>query len=240
MGVYKKNNRWYADYYVDGKRKREVVKIEGIPPDKVNRQDALKFLHIKKAEVAQGTYVAQKAKPVLFDKIAHAFIEGYSKANKKSWTRDVTSCRALGAYFGGKKLTQITPWTVDKYKLKRLKDNTRFRTPVAKATINRELACLKTMLSYAVGEGWLMSNPLNGYKLFQEPPKKFRVVSEDEFARVYKEASEFLKPILITAVNTGMRMREILSLRWVNVNLRDGNIFVEETKSGDSRFIPIN
>ena len=31
MGVYKKENRWYIDYYQpDGKRKREVVTITGI------------------------------------------------------------------------------------------------------------------------------------------------------------------------------------------------------------------
>jgi len=31
MGVYKKENRWYIDYYQpDGKRKRDVVSISGV------------------------------------------------------------------------------------------------------------------------------------------------------------------------------------------------------------------
>ncbi len=31
MGVYKKENRWYIDYYQpDGKRKREVITIPGL------------------------------------------------------------------------------------------------------------------------------------------------------------------------------------------------------------------
>lgn len=33
MGVYKKNNRWYIDYYLPtGKRKRETVTIKGVDP----------------------------------------------------------------------------------------------------------------------------------------------------------------------------------------------------------------
>ena len=72
---------------------------------------------------------------------------------------------------------KISPWVVDKYKSKRLKDDSRFNKPIALATINRELACLKTMLIFAVKEGWLSKNPLSGYKLFGEKPKKFRAIT---------------------------------------------------------------
>ncbi|MDA2919924.1 hypothetical protein MYX76_10595 [Desulfobacterota bacterium AH_259_B03_O07] len=49
MAVYKKNNRWYIDYYLpDGKRKRETVTIPGVDPQHINRQDALKALSIRK------------------------------------------------------------------------------------------------------------------------------------------------------------------------------------------------
>lgn len=140
MGVYKKNNRWYIDYYLpSGKRKREVVTIKGIPAEHINRQDALKALNIRKAQIAEGKFdiIQTKTKPILFEKLVNAFIEDYSKGNKKSWTRDVTSCNVLGLYFGGKKLAQITPWQVDKYKSKRLKDISRLGKPVSRATVNR-------------------------------------------------------------------------------------------------------
>jgi integrase len=111
---------------------------------------------------------------------------------------------------------------------------------LSKATINRELACLKKMLTYAVGEKWLNANPLKGYKLFQERPNKVRVVSNKEFQSVYDSASEFLKPILVTAYNTGMRRSEILKLRWDNVNLSEDYITIEDSKNGESRHIPVN
>ena len=242
MAVYKKDNRWYIDYYLpNGRRKREVVTIKGIDPKYITRQDALKALSIRKALMAEGKFdIVQTLNPILFDKLVNAFIEDYSKVNKKSWKRDRTSCRALLGYFGGKKLTQITPWHVDKYKSKRLKDISRFNRPLTKASINRELACLKTMLNYAVGEGWLPSNPISGYKLFRERLNKLRVVSRDEFDRVYNTASELLQPILVMAYNTGMRRSEILYLKWENVSLSEGYIRVEETKNDESRIIPIN
>jgi len=71
MGVYKKENRWYIDYYLpNNKRKREVVTIPGVDPKHINREDAKKALSIRKAEIAQGKFdIAQTKKPVSFEKI---------------------------------------------------------------------------------------------------------------------------------------------------------------------------
>ena len=77
-------------------------------------------------------------------------------------------------------------------------------------------------------------------KLFRENPKNFRTVSNEEFKDVYKNTSESLKPIIVTAINTGMRRGEILSLKWENVKLDKGYILVDETKNNEQRYIPIN
>ncbi|MHC4270150.1 MAG: site-specific integrase [Planctomycetota bacterium] len=46
--------------------------------------------------------------------------------------------------------------------------------------------------------------------------------------------------MVTTALNTGMRRGEILSLKWEQVDLRHGFISLEDTKSGEGREIPIN
>jgi len=241
MGVRKIGLRWWLDFYQNGKRVRESVTIPGKEPKDVTKTEALKALAIRKAELATGKFdIVQTRKQYPFDRVIKSFLENYSKPNKKSYGRDVVASKPLLKFFKGKKLSFINSWQVDKYKSRRLKTISRYQKPISKATINRELAFLKTMLSYAIKRGWLGANPLTGYKLYKEKLNKLRTLNKDEFQSFYNEASELLKPILITAYYTGMRKSEILNLKWDNVNLKEGYILVEDTKNEESRIIPIN
>jgi integrase len=49
-----------------------------------------------------------------------------------------------------------------------------------------------------------------------------------------------LKPIVITALNSGMRRGEVLGLKWDQVDLKHGFILLDITKNGERREIPIN
>jgi integrase len=52
--------------------------------------------------------------------------------------------------------------------------------------------------------------------------------------------SQHLEPVIITALNTGMKKGEILALKWANVDFKNGVIIVEGTKNGEIRKIPMN
>jgi integrase len=58
--------------------------------------------------------------------------------------------------------------------------------------------------------------------------------------KLYNASSDFLKPILIFAFNTGARQAEILKLNWEDINLNQGYINLRDTKNNESRIIPIN
>jgi integrase len=241
MAVYKKNNRWYIDYYQpDGKRKREIESIKGLETYEITRQHAIKALTIRKAQIAEGKFeIAETKKPVSFDRFVKRYLE-YSKSNKKSWERDITSSVALLRTFSGKSLNQITAWAIEGYKSSRQKEITHYQRPPSKATINRELACLKHMFTKAVDWRVISSNPLKKVKLFPEKPNKLRVLSDDEFQKLYNEASDFLKPILVIAKHTGMRRSEILNLTCDDIDLVKRYIYVRDTKNNEPRIIPIN
>jgi integrase len=50
-----------------------------------------------------------------------------------------------------------------------------------------------------------------------------------------------LMPIVVTALNTGMRKAEILNLKWdTNIDLKHGFIMLDKTKNHERREIPIN
>jgi integrase len=115
------------------------------------------------------------------------------------------------------------------------------RTP---ATVNRYLASLSLVLSYAVKEcGWLEINPMLRVSKLKEPRGRDRILSKEECERLLlscaQSKSPYLLPIVTLAISTGMRRGEILQLTWDNVDLEKGLISLKETKSGHPRSIPL-
>ena len=77
-------------------------------------------------------------------------------------------------------------------------------------------------------------------RFLKENNKRLRFLDVNECKRLISCCSKHLKPIVITALNTGMRRGEILSLKWEQVDLKHGYISLRDTKSGEGRDIPIN
>lgn len=235
MGVYKKDNRWYIDYYLpDGIRKREVVSIKGKAPERITREDAKKALSIRRAEIAQGKFeLAGTTKPLAFDKLINRYLE-WAKDNHRAPERDADAAKHFKAYLGGKPLISITPWLIEKYKSHR---KALGRKP---DTINRELGILRRMFNLAIQWKIATINPLKGVTFLQTQRYIPRVLREWEFQKLYHAASPHFKPILLCAYTTGMRRREICRLKWEDVDLEKGYIFVKETKNNESRALPID
>ena len=111
------------------------------------------------------------------------------------------------------------------------------------ATINRIIATLKHMFTKAVEWDMVEEEALKKVrrvKLLEENNRRLRYLSKEECQELIGSCDPHLKPIVTTALNTGMRKREILSLKWDNVDLRHGFILLDITKNGERREIPIN
>ncbi|HXW68163.1 MAG TPA: site-specific integrase, partial [Dissulfurispiraceae bacterium] len=69
-----------------------------------------------------------------------------------------------------------------------------------------------------------------------------RYLSLEESRALVEACDPHLKPIVVTALNTGMRRGEIFRLKWEQVDLKHGFILLksDETKNGERREIPIN
>jgi integrase len=136
-------------------------------------------------------------------------------------------------------LSEIGPFLVEKYKLSRKVEK------AEPATINRELGCLRHMFNMAIKWKKAQGNPVREVKFLKEPEAKDRILSEEEEAKLLEairtgHKAKHLEPIIITALNTGMRKGEILNLKWSNVDFKNGFIIVEGTKNGEIRKIPTN
>ncbi|OGW37453.1 MAG: hypothetical protein A2Y97_00075 [Nitrospirae bacterium RBG_13_39_12] len=111
------------------------------------------------------------------------------------------------------------------------------------SSCNKVLNVLKHMFTKAVEWEMVESETLKRtrkVKLLRDDGKRLRYLSTEECQALINACDNHLKPIVVTAVNTGMRKGEILSLKWDNVDLRHGFILLDVTKNGERREIPIN
>jgi len=238
--IFSKDGEWFLDFTFKGKRIRQFGGAT-----KEAARNALAKLRVERLEEKLGLRPAEGPAPIPFDKFADEFLEVYSKQNKRSWKRDEILLNNLKRHFKGSSLQSIGAEQVERFKAQRKTEMVEYfkatkKTPVKPATINREITCLKTLFNKAVEWGRIESNPIRLVKKFKEPPAKDRILSAAEAQRLIENASESIRPVLLIALHTGMRRGEILGLKWANVDAARGFIFIEDSKSGRSRKVPMS
>jgi len=81
-------------------------------------------------------------------------------------------------------------------------------------------------------------------RLEKEPQGRLRWLTEDEISRLLNACGQSrnkkLRDAVVIALNTGLRLGELLGLVWARVDLSRGVIQLEVTKSGRRREIPLN
>ena len=117
---------------------------------------------------------------------------------------------------------------------------------VAPATIIRELNTISHALDIAQRE-WgihLVRNPAKLVRRPSAPKGRTRRLEGDEEVKLLAAADKgrnpWMKPLIILAVETGMRRGEILGLRWEHVDLERRIVHLPITKNGDSRDVPLS
>jgi integrase len=100
---------------------------------------------------------------------------------------------------------------------------------------------LKHCLNVARRKGLLTVNPASLVPIPSANNERDRVLSAEEWQRLYEAASSHLKPILQTAYHLGQRSGEILNLSWDRVDLQRGVITLRgvDTKTNRPRQVPM-
>jgi excisionase family DNA binding protein len=226
MGIYKRGRVWWLDYY-DQQHNRVQESSHSS-----SRREAEKFLFVRKSAVARGNF--KLPVKITFAEYGKRYMD-YAKANKRSWLRDQEMLKHLQAFFGAQReLSEIAPAEIEGYKIKRL-------ARVSGSTVNRELALLKCMFNLATDWDLFQgSNPVCKVKFFRELNIGTRVVSPEEEERLIRNAAPFIQDLMLFALNTGLRVGEIFTLRWSHVDLEKNLLNVFAPKTGKTRTVPTN
>ena len=235
MGLYRRKDSpiWYMSFCVNN---RQYQRSTGTS----NKQAAQTIYDAIKYKIAIGKWipemqVEEKPKEYTFIELSEkykAWAEGRQKAFKR-WKSYLIA--QLVKKFGDLFLNDFSTEVIEQYQSEMLGKGNK------PATVNRKIAVLAHMFTKAADWKMFDSAAIPKVKMLKEDNKRLRYLSKEECQALINACEPHLKPIVITALNTGMRKGEILNLRWdANIDLRHGFILLDKTKNGERREIPIN
>ena len=202
--------------------------------------------------------------------LAHEYgpwVEAHRKDGKATLAR-LTAC--FVSEFGDKKLSELNAWIIEKWRSNRLKsgirpatvnrDLTAIKAALSKAVEWRfipahPLADLKPSKVDHAGKVRFLSDDEEASLLQALNEREERKRTERDNGNQWRQArkktalpsftgqyADHLMPLVILALNTGMRRGELLTLAWADIDLPRALLTVngDTAKSGKTRHIPLN
>jgi len=191
--------------------------------------------------------------------------EAWALAHQKAGAANVQRIRGAFPDYMDTRIDQLTGWTFEQWKTQRKKNG------IAPATINRDLTMLRAAMNNAVEWGLIQTNPLSTVKALKGADvKRVRYLSDEEekqlmrtldqreaamreggsssankFISMSKQGTytDHLKPMVLVAMNTGLRYGELSLMRWTDISLTDAPMLTVQAayaKTGKTRHIPLN
>jgi len=232
----KRGVTWVIDYISpDGKRIRQSFKT---------RKQAQAELTARDYTIQTGTYTdPRKYQKFTLGQLCEKYIALYRpqrcyKSSKRHLIKQIRQ------YFGDDRLLiSIRYAELALYRAHLEQTSNKYGKPRKAATINRTLSCLRHMMTTAFELDMMRQNPFDaGGRLHRKENNVIlRFLSEDEITRLLAQCTGnlvYLHDIIVCAINTGMRKGEVLTLKWDQI--RNGQIYLTDTKGQKPREVPIN
>lgn len=194
-------------------------------------------------EVKSGTYVNPRDKQddrgPTFESFCDQFLRDHPGRRRSN--HYPASIKRLVPYFKGKHMGEITRGDLDRLRIQLQTEKIgRLGRPLSSTSVLKLLRTVHRVFKQAVRWGVIDHNVAADLEKPSTPMHKTRYLSSEERTRLQEQAPPWLKPMLTLALATGMRLGEVTSLRWDEVDRSAGMLHVsEETKTG-SRMIPLN
>ena len=233
MKLYKRPRSpfWYMDVMVGGKRKRISLKT-------ANKEIAETIA--AKVYLDVRDYRPQKTDDkTTFSKLIDVYL-AFSKTNKAKSTaeRDEIALKNFQS-----KMQIASPYEITLRKMQEYIEQ-RKQEGITNRTINIETGTIKHLLNKAIEWGYVKYNAIEKLKKLKEADHALRFFSKSEIKTMLKAAEGmYLHNIILFALNTGMRLSEIINLEWSAIDTQNNMIIVGKdykTKGNKVRYIPIN
>ncbi|MDK2848823.1 MAG: hypothetical protein PWP34_2176 [Desulfuromonadales bacterium] len=199
-------------------------------------EDAKKWARLIESEMDRGVFISQaEAEKTTLQEA----LERYKKEitpGKKGAKQEISRINVLSASpLAPRYLASIRSTDIAKYRDDRLHD----RKP---STVNNELNLLSHLFTVAKKEWGLegLRNPVKDIRKPKQPAGRDRRLHLGEEEKLLKTAPQKLRPLIVLALETAMRLGELINLRWENINLTRRIAHLPETKNDSARTVPLS
>ncbi len=234
MGLYKRcGSKFYWMFFtVNGERIYESTTT-------ANKKLAEK-IHAKRiTEIVEGKWFDPHTKKRTFKEMIQKYESEYL-CKKKYRARDKSILKHLGKYFGENTPLHRIETLIGGYEKHRA-------AKAMPATIVKELGLLRRMFNLAERKWkWVKDNPVSQVEMPKVNNERIRFLSDDEYKRLFDAVDNqvtpaWLKPMVIVALNTGLREANILGLTWPQVNVFSRLICIDgsQMKNKENLGIPL-
>jgi integrase len=237
-----------SKYTVRGKVRWRVDSYVQLPDGTVNRIRKKRIPTREQAEAHERKMLVEAYEGRHFDRVKEQTAtvnelwqeyEPITRRDNDSWQSDVGRAGHVLRHLGTRRAARLTRGDVEAYRNIRYGETTRRGGAPSPATLDREVELLKRVLNYAVSCGKLRENPIARVKLLRVPNVRRVVLDESAFRHLSEASPPWLRPILLTAFDTGMRKSEVLHLRWSQLDLQAGavRLAAADTKTDEPRVV---
>lgn len=230
MGLYKRDEVWWMSFTYNGKQIRKSTEV-------TNKSLAEKIYCKVVTDIAEGKWfeVSPLSDSVFKDMMDKYLAEYSPNKAKKTHTRDKSLASHLNEHFGNFKLTEIAPKEIYAYKVRRKTEG------AAPKTVNNELSLMEHAYNLAMNEWeWVNSNPVVKVSKEKVNNEIIRWLTLDEEKRLLDVSPDWLKEIIVFALNTGLRQGELIDLTWDRVDLLNKTFTILEQKNKGKDTLPLN
>ena len=207
----------------------------------INKVDAERWAKQIEVEMQKGSYTSLVlAERTTFAEIIERYIVEVLPT-MRGGKADFIRLKALAKRPIAKlNMVALTPQKIAQHRDERLKE-------IAPATVIRELSYFSSIISYARKEwGINISNPVALVARPKNPRGRSRILDAAETNALFEalkptgRRSIWMLPLVRLALETAMRRSELLGLHWEHVDLGRRTIFLQLTKNGTSRTVPLS
>ena len=202
-----------------------------------NKDNAIRWARRIEYEMDAGRHTLHNGEDYTLRELLTKYMNEITILKKSRIQESYCIQKLLQESFCSNPLYKLTMNQVQSFKQRRA------NSPVA---LRHELIVIRHCLKIARSEWglFLKETPFEQISLPKPPKSRKRRLLNEEYQKLYHAAKnmkvDYIWPIVSLALETGMRRGEILSMKWSQFNKAKRAIYLQDTKNGEDRVVPLS